>query len=87
MAASGALPLEDDGGVPPDLDQQEDAEESAVPEPEPPWAVSTTSVISKFLKGKEREWEAVSQRKGPLTLLELPVDVLRLIVKEVRRAV
>lgn len=45
----------------------------------------TTSTISKFLKGKEREWDALSQRKGPLTLLELPVDILRLIVKEVNR--
>jgi len=39
--------------------------------------------ISKFLKGKEREWEALSQLPGPLTLLKLPVDVLHLIVNEV----
>jgi hypothetical protein len=44
------------------------------------------SAVSKFLKGKEEEWKAVSERKGPLTLLELPVDILRLIVKEVRLA-
>lgn len=40
--------------------------------------------ISRLLKGKEREWAAVSKRSRPLTLLELPVDVLRLVVKEVR---
>lgn len=44
----------------------------------------TQSSVSKFLKGKEQEWKAVTERKGPLTLLELPVDILRLIVKEVR---
>jgi hypothetical protein len=42
----------------------------------------TSSTLSKFLKGKEREWKAVSDRKRPLTLLELPVDILRLVVKE-----
>jgi hypothetical protein len=44
----------------------------------------TRSAVSKFLGGKEQEWKAVTERKGPLTLLELPVDILRLIVKEVR---
>jgi hypothetical protein len=38
--------------------------------------------VSKYLKDKERLWNQVSERKGPLTLLELPVDILRLIVKE-----
>lgn len=36
---------------------------------------------TKMLKGKAKEWS--SQRKTPLTLLELPVDILRLIVKEI----
>ncbi len=39
--------------------------------------------LSKFLKGKEEEWTAVAQRKGPLQLLDLPMDVLKEIVKEV----
>lgn len=43
----------------------------------------TRSTVSKYLGGKEQEWKAVSERKGPLTLLELPVDILRLVVKEV----
>lgn len=39
--------------------------------------------LSKFLKGKEKEWMAVAQRKGPLKLLDLPMDILKEIVKEV----
>ncbi len=39
--------------------------------------------MSKLLKGKEEEWTAVAQKKGPLQLLDLPVDVLKEIVKEV----
>ena len=39
--------------------------------------------LSKFLKGKEKEWDAVSKRQGPLRLLDLPLDVLHLVVKEV----
>lgn len=40
--------------------------------------------LSKLLKGKEEEWTAVAQKKGPLQLLDLPIDVLKEIVKEVR---
>ena len=40
--------------------------------------------VSKYLKGKEREWREVSERGRPLDLLELPVDILNLIVKEAR---
>lgn len=39
--------------------------------------------ISNLLKDKEREWTAVAERKGPLRLLDLPMDVLKEIVKEV----
>jgi hypothetical protein len=40
--------------------------------------------ISSLLKDKEREWTAVVEnRKGPLRLLDLPMDVLKEIVKEV----
>ncbi len=39
--------------------------------------------LSKLLKGKEEEWTAVAQRKGPLQLLDLPMDILKEIVKEV----
>ena len=43
--------------------------------------------LSKLLKGKEEEWTAVAQKKGPLQLLDLPMDVLKEIVKEVWQSV
>lgn len=43
------------------------------------------SIISEYLRSKDRDWDHVTKRTEPLNLLELPVDVLRLIVKEVRR--
>lgn len=39
--------------------------------------------VSKLLKGKERERESVVQRAKPLQLLDLPVDILKEIIKEV----
>lgn len=42
------------------------------------------SIISEYLRSKDLDWDNVPQRTDPLNLLELPVDVLRLIVKEVR---
>jgi hypothetical protein len=41
------------------------------------------ATISRLLKGKEQEWDAIRSKTGPLHLLDLPVDILRLIVKEV----
>ena len=41
------------------------------------------SKISNLLKEKEQEWAAVVEKKGPLRLLDLPMDVLKEIVKEV----
>lgn len=42
-----------------------------------------SSVISEYLRSKDPYWDNVQERSEPLNLLELPVDVLRLIVKEV----
>ncbi|KAI1383268.1 uncharacterized protein F4822DRAFT_419954 [Hypoxylon trugodes] len=39
--------------------------------------------LNKLLRGKGREWEAIGAKPRPLQLLDLPVDILRLIVKEV----
>lgn len=40
--------------------------------------------LAKLLKGKEEEWAAVAKRKsGPLKLLDLPLDILKEIIKEV----
>lgn len=41
------------------------------------------SVISEYLRSRDPDWDNVPQRTEPLNLLELPVDVLRLVVKEV----
>ncbi|KAI1455653.1 hypothetical protein F4805DRAFT_468552 [Annulohypoxylon moriforme] len=39
--------------------------------------------LSKLLRDKGPEWEAIGAKPRPLQLLDLPVDILRLIVKEV----
>ncbi|KAK7746182.1 hypothetical protein SLS62_009472 [Diatrype stigma] len=38
--------------------------------------------MTETLSSKTREWETVRKKEGPLRLLDLPVDILRLIVKE-----
>ncbi|TKA61921.1 hypothetical protein B0A49_09337 [Cryomyces minteri] len=45
--------------------------------------LSPKAVMSRLLKGKDKEWAAVVEKKGPLQLLDLPVDVLKEIIKEV----
>jgi hypothetical protein len=47
-------------------------------------SIDARSKISSLLKDKEQEWAAVVEKKGPLQLLDLPMDVLKEIVKEVR---
>lgn len=47
-------------------------------------AMDPKTKISSLLKDKEQEWAAVVARKGPLRLLDLPMDILKEIVKEVR---
>ncbi|GKT48305.1 uncharacterized protein ColSpa_08486 [Colletotrichum spaethianum] len=47
-----------------------------------------STVMRKLMKGKDKEWDAVvsvRSAKKKLTLLELPVDILRLIIKEASR--
>lgn len=43
---------------------------------------SLSPTISQPMKDKCREWEGSGSQGMPLTLLDLPVDVLRLIVNE-----
>jgi hypothetical protein len=45
--------------------------------------IDARTKISNLLKDKEQEWTAVMEKKGPLKLLDLPMDVLKEIVKEV----
>ncbi|KAI1143497.1 hypothetical protein F5Y05DRAFT_155276 [Hypoxylon sp. FL0543] len=51
---------------------------SEAPTREPP-----VPSLHRLLRGKVREWEAIEAKPRPLQLLDLPVDILRLIVKEV----
>ena len=39
--------------------------------------------MMQLLKGKEKAWTAVAQKERPLQLLDLPMDVLKDIIKEV----
>jgi hypothetical protein len=61
----------------------------ATPEPATPHekahkaGVDVRTKISNLLKDKEQEWSAVVKKQGPLRLLDLPLDVLKEIVKEV----
>ncbi|KAH8893757.1 hypothetical protein GQ53DRAFT_821668 [Thozetella sp. PMI_491] len=45
----------------------------------------TLSVTRYLRKDKEQEWNSFANRDRPLTLLELPFDILSLIVKEVNK--
>ena len=40
-------------------------------------------VLARLLHGKEKEWAAAAEKHGPLQLLDLPVDILKEIVKEI----
>ncbi|KAI0596975.1 hypothetical protein F4775DRAFT_561883 [Biscogniauxia sp. FL1348] len=53
------------------------------PTPGTPSCDPSMPTISRLLKGKSHEWEAIRSKTGPLNLLDLPVDILRLIVKEI----
>lgn len=53
------------------------------PAPSPAAHEKKSKTIIEYLMAKDQQWKTLSQRKSPLTLLELPVDILRLIVKEV----
>lgn len=45
---------------------------------------SDKSVVARSLKGKEKEWTAVAEKKRPLQLLDLPVDILKEIIEKVK---
>jgi hypothetical protein len=62
---------------------QQMAASESLPEKIEKNGIDARTKISNLLKGKEQEWAAVAERKGPLRLLDLPMDVLKEIVKEV----
>lgn len=39
--------------------------------------------VAKSLKGKEKEWTVVAEKKRPLQLLDMPVDILKDIIEKV----
>ncbi|KAF1812720.1 hypothetical protein P152DRAFT_347599 [Eremomyces bilateralis CBS 781.70] len=43
--------------------------------------VSAATLPTKLSKGKEKEWTVVDERKRPLRLLDLPVDILQEIIE------
>ncbi|RFU28763.1 hypothetical protein B7463_g7575, partial [Scytalidium lignicola] len=76
--ASNALKTTDSGAL-----HQMATPETAIQDKSEKVGVDARTKISNLLKDKEREWTAVVARKGPLRLLDLPMDVLKEIVKEV----
>ena len=48
-----------------------------------PGTLTPADKMSQLLNGKEKEWAATAERRGALQLLDLPVDILREIIKEV----
>ncbi|KAK1758232.1 hypothetical protein QBC47DRAFT_358106 [Echria macrotheca] len=59
-----------------------DPNAATAPDPAPA-ADDKTRIVYKYLKDRNQQWGGLLERKRPLTLLELPVDILRLIVKEI----
>ncbi|KIW73541.1 hypothetical protein PV04_01648 [Phialophora macrospora] len=45
-------------------------------------ATVTEDLLEKHLQGKKQDWDAVTAHKQPLRLLDLPVDILQAILKE-----
>ena len=46
-------------------------------------SASPAGKMVQLLSGKEKEWTAAMEQKRPLQLLDLPMDVLKEIIKEV----
>ena len=42
--------------------------------------------VARLLKGKAKDWATAAHKKGPMQLLNLPLDILKIILKEVRMA-
>lgn len=90
MAASGhsadshiRSPAAADADV--DVDDEDPAEQAREDRGEAKEGPSAKDTLKRLLKGKEKEWTAVAEKKGPLRLLDLPVDVLREIINQVSR--
>ncbi|KIW96046.1 uncharacterized protein Z519_03112 [Cladophialophora bantiana CBS 173.52] len=45
-------------------------------------AKGAETLLAKHLQGKKQEWDAITAQKEPLRLLDLPVDILQAILRE-----
>lgn len=45
-------------------------------------ARGTHTLLAKHLNGKQQEWDAIASQKSPLSLLDLPVDILQALLRE-----
>jgi hypothetical protein len=48
-------------------------------------SLEAKAAMVRSLKGKEKEWTVVAEKKRPLQLLDLPVDILKEIIDKVGR--
>ena len=48
-----------------------------------PIPTNPADLIAKHMNGKQKEWTAIADRERPLELLDLPVDVLQAVLREV----
>ena len=48
-----------------------------------PIPTNPSDLIAKHMNGKQKEWTAIADRERPLELLDLPVDVLQAVLREV----
>ncbi|KAK8236093.1 hypothetical protein IWZ00DRAFT_107517 [Phyllosticta capitalensis] len=79
--SSDSAPLHDDGDDVADaLDGREPCDCEDCKERMDSQAQHPREAISKLLNGKEKEWTAIAEKKGPLRLLDLPVDILKEII-------
>lgn len=51
-------------------------------QPQKPKARGTHTLLAKHLNGKQQEWDAIASQKNPLRLLDLPVDILQALLRE-----
>jgi hypothetical protein len=66
-----------------DEDLPKDEASVAVSDPSQEDDNDAASTLAKLLKGKEKEWSSVAEKKGRLQLLDLPVDILREVINHV----
>ncbi|KAF1987637.1 hypothetical protein K402DRAFT_462525 [Aulographum hederae CBS 113979] len=64
----------------PGVDPPADRPNAPQPDSESGADATVKTGVARLLKGKEKEWAAVTNKQGPLRFLDLPVDILREII-------